>query len=171
MANQTVSKVSTLGSFKESARKVIVQNIRYSDRGNGGTYADNDTATLTIPVLAGEIVEAVGVKLITAFDDSGAGDELAVEVGDGDDANGFVTTADLHTDQTEITYVYNTGIYFIGEAGTTDPVNATNGKLYLEDDTIDILITPNLATGTDYNLGELTAGEFEVKVYITSLNS
>ena len=161
MANVTVSKVAIPNCINASAETVIVQNIRYSDIVNGGTYADNDTATFTIPIGVGQAVVGVGVKLITAFTDSGSGDELAVEVGDGTDPNGFITTADLHTSQTEITYVYNTGAY----------IDTETSKLYLVADTIDILLTPNLATGTDYSLDELTAGEFEVKVFLRDLNS
>jgi len=171
MANQAVTKGVSPATINESTALVYTQRIRYSDIVNGATYADNDTATFTIPVKAGQAVELVGVKLVTAFNDSGAGDELNVEVGDGSDPDGFISTAALHTDQTEISYVANTGAYFVAEAGTTDPSNATNHKLYTADDTIDILVTPNVSTGTDYSLDELTAGEFEVKVFIRDLNS
>ena len=161
MANVAVTKVAIPNGLNGSTETVIVQNIRYQDIINGGTFADNDTATFTVPVGAGQAVVGVGVKLITAFTDSGSGDELAVEVGDGSDANGFITTADLHASQTEISYVYNTGAY----------IDTETSKLYLVADTLDILLTPNLATGTDYSLSELTAGEFEVKVFLRDLNS
>lgn len=167
MANVDVTtNPGVISCINESVYKKLVRKITYTDIVNGGTYADNDTATFTLPIAAGDIVEYVVVRLITAFNDSGGGDELNVEVGDGTDPDGFVTTAALHTDQTEISWVYNTGAYYVGEAGTTDPVNVTNGKLYTTADTLDILITPNVSTGTDYNLGELTAGEFEVYAFI-----
>lgn len=129
----------------------------------GSSLADNATTTFTIPVKAGQVVDTVGVKLITAFDDSGSGDELDVSVGDGSDADGYITNADIHTDQTEITYVANTGAYVVGGSGA-------RGKLYTADDTIDIVFTPNVSTGTDYSLSELTAGELEVKVFYKDLN-
>jgi hypothetical protein len=155
MANQTVSKVARLKSINESALKVEELVINYYDLLNGATFADNDTETLTIPVSAGEIVTDVKVSLNTAFDDSGAGDELNIEVGDGSDADGYITSAQLHADATEISYVANTGAYIDNE----------NGKLYTADDTIDVLLTPNVSTGTDYNLDELTAGKVTVTVY------
>jgi len=170
MANITSTRSSNPGSVQAGSHIRRSMSIGWNDIVALSSVADNDTATFTIPVNAGEAVETVSVKLITAFDDSGSGDELDVEVGDGSDANGFVTAASLHTDQTEITYVSNTGLYFIGEAGTTDPVNATNHKLYTTNDTIDILVTPNISTGTDYNLNELTAGEFKVVVTMVNFN-
>ena len=170
MANVTSSQQSDPGSINEGASIRREATIDWSDIVAAGTFADNDTATFTIPLFAGEAVEAVAVKLITAFDDSGGGDELNVEVGDGSDADGFITTAALHTDQTEISYVANTGAYFVAEAGTTDPSNATNHKLYTSNDTIDILITPNVSTGTDYALSELTAGRFKVIAYVRDFN-
>ena len=158
MANVAVSKTAIPNCTHASVDEVIVQNIRYSDIVNGGTFADNDTATMTIPVSAGDTVVAASVKLITAFDDSGAGDELNIEVGDGADADGYIASAQLHADATEISTVYGTGDLLDGTTSAW--------KHYTADDTIDILLTPNVSTGTDYNLGELTAGEVEVKVVI-----
>jgi hypothetical protein len=171
MANVTATKAASAGSINEGASYKRSHDISWSDIVNAGTYSDNDTATFTIPVKAGEVVEMVGVKLITAFNDSGSGDELNVEVGDGSDANGYITTAALHTDQTEIDYVFNTGAYFQGTDSATETTsNVINGKSYASDDTLDILITPNVSTGTDYALSELTAGKFKVTVYYRDLN-
>jgi hypothetical protein len=163
MANVTVTKAADLESINESVFVKRSIKIGYQDIVNGGTYADNDTATFTIPVLAGEFIEGVGVKLVTAFDDSGAGDELNVEVGDGADPNGYITSAQIHVDATEISSVANTGALVVGGSGA-------RGKLYTANDTVDILLTPNVSTGTDYNLGELTTGEFIVTVYAKSFN-
>jgi len=164
MANVTVTtKPATLESINESVFVKRSLSVRWQDIVNGGTYADNDTATFTIPVLAGERVSSVGVKLITAFDDSGSGDELNVEVGDGADPNGYITSAALHTDQTEISTVANTGALVVGGSGA-------RGKLYTADDTVDVLFTPNVSTGTDYSLDELTAGEVLITVYAESYN-
>lgn len=137
---------------------------------NSGTYADSAAATFTIPVFAGEAVTAIGVKLIEAFDDSGTGSALNVEVGDGSDANGYITSAPIHVDQTEISVISTdnatySGAYF--NDGTTD--NTINGKLYTSDDTIDVIITP-AATGNAYSLNELTAGELLVTVFLKSYN-
>lgn len=127
---------------------------------NAGTLADDATKTFTYAIPAGSLVTKCSAKLVTAFDDSGSGDELNVEVGDGDDPNGYLTSAALHTDQTEITYVANTGALLDNE----------NGKVYTAADTIDILFTPDVSTGTDYSLNELTAGEIKFKFEICDLN-
>ena len=127
---------------------------------NAGTLADDATKTFTYAIPAGSLVTKCSAKLVTAFDDSGSGDELNVEVGDGADPNGYLTSAALHTDQTEITYVANTGALLDNE----------NGKVYTAADTIDILFTPDVSTGTDYSLNELTAGEIKFKFEICDLN-
>lgn len=158
MANLTSTKQGTPGSINEGASFKREAVIDWSDIVSIGTFADNDTATFTIPVKAGEEIIRAGVKLVTAFDDSGSGDELNVEVGDGSDANGYITSAALHTDQSEISWVSDTGAYIVGGSGA-------RGKLYTADDTVDILITPNVSTGTDYSLNELTQGKFVVTVY------
>jgi hypothetical protein len=158
MANVTSTKQAATLTANEAGliKKEIV--IDWEDINDAGTYADNDTATFTIDVKAGQMIKDVAVKLVTAFDDSGAGDELNVEVG-ATDVDGYIATAALHTDQTEISYVANTGALLDNE----------NGVVVTADDTIDILITPNVSTGTDYSLNELTAGEFVVKAWILDL--
>lgn len=165
MANITSSKTVVGNSIAVNAGDIISRKlvISYSDIVNAGTFADNDTVTFQIPVKAGEVVDNVGVKLVTAFDDSGSGDELNVEVGDGADPNGYITSAQLHVDATEISYVANTGALSIGGSGA-------RGKLYTADDTVDILITPNVSTGTDYSLDELTQGELVVTVQSRDIN-
>ena len=127
---------------------------------NAGTLADDATKTFTYVIPAGSLVTKASAKLVTAFDDSGGGDELNVEVGDGDDPNGYITSANLHTDQTEITYVANNGALLDNE----------NGKVYTAADTIDIKFSPDVSTGTDYSLNELTAGEIKFKFEICDLN-
>jgi len=127
---------------------------------NAGTLADDATKTFTYVIPAGSLVTKASAKLVTAFNDSGGGDELNVEVGDGDDPNGYITSANLHTDQTTITYVANNGALLDNE----------NGKVYTAADTIDIKFTPDVSTGTDYSLNELTAGEVKFKFEICDLN-
>ena len=136
--------------------------INYEDfsTANAGTLADNATKTFTYTLPAGSQVRNVAARLVTAFDDSGGGDELDVTVGDGSSANGFLTSADIHTDQGgKISYVANTGAYLDNE----------NGKVYTAADTVDILFTPNVSTGTDYSLNELTAGEIVFKFEIVAI--
>ena len=132
--------------------------VKYSDFAD--TTTDNATKTFTYAIPAGSIVTCAAANLRTAFDDSGAGDELTVTVGDGTDPDGFLAAAALHTDQTEISFVGNTGAYLDNE----------NGKVYAAADTIDILFTPNISTGTDYALSELTAGEIVFKFGIVAID-
>ena len=126
---------------------------------NAGTLADDATLAFTYTVPVGSQVRNVAAHLVTAFTDSGSGDQLNVVVGDGGDADGYLTTALLHTTETEITYVANTGAYLDNE----------NGKVYTTADTIDILFTPNAATGDPYSLNELTAGEIVFKFDIAQI--
>lgn len=127
---------------------------------NAGTLADNATKTFTYDVPAGAHVRNVGFYLATAFDDSGAGDELNITIGDGADADGYIASTQIHVDATEVTYAANSGALLDNE----------NGKVYTAADTIDILFTPNVSTGTDYSLNELTQGKIIVKMDIARLN-
>lgn len=169
MANVTASKTHVGNSIAVNAGDVRVRTltVRAVDIVNAGTYATDDTATFQIPVLSGEVVTDVSAKLITAFD--GSGDQLNLTAGDGTDPDGFLEAAALHTTQSEITApVWNTGDYFLGEAGTTDPENVTNGKLYSSDDTIDFLFDGTAGAAID--LDDLTAGEVLLKVFYKDLN-
>lgn len=123
-----------------------------------GTLADRATKTFTYAVPAGTIVADVSAYLITAFDDSGGGDELNIIVGDSTDDDGYLTSAAVHVDQSEISYVYNTGALLDNE----------NGKIYTSASTIDIKFTPDITTGTPYSLNELTAGQIKFKFRLLS---
>jgi hypothetical protein len=127
---------------------------------NAGTLADRATKTFTYVIPAGSLVTKCSAHLVTAFDDSGSGDDLTITVGDGDDADGYLTAADIHTDATEITYVANTGALLDNE----------NGKVYTAADTIDILFSPDTDNDAPYSLNELTAGEIKLKFEICDLN-
>ena len=127
---------------------------------NAGTLADRATKTFTYKIPAGSLVTKCSAYLVTAFDDSGSGDDLTITVGDGDDADGYLTAADIHVDATEITYVANTGALLDNE----------NGKVYTSEDTIDILFSPDTDNDAPYSLNELTAGEIKLKFEICDLN-
>ncbi len=127
---------------------------------NAGTLADRATKTFTYVIPAGSLVTKCSAHLVTAFNDSGSGDDLTITVGDGDDADGYLTAADIHTDATEITYVANTGALLDNE----------NGKVYTAADTIDILFSPDTDNDAPYSLNELTAGEIKLKFEICDLN-
>ena len=127
---------------------------------NAGTLADRATKTFTYTIPAGSLVTKCSAKLITAFNDSGSGDDLTITVGDGDDADGYLTDAGINADATEISYVANTGALLDNE----------NGKVYTAADTIDILFSPDTDNDAPYSLNELTAGEIKLKFEICDLN-
>ena len=122
--------------------------------------ADTTAQTLTVPVTAGQLVTHVSYKLVTAFNDSGGGDELDVEVGDGADPNGYMADSecDIHTDQTPASFGHGNGA-----------LTAAGGKVYTAADTIDFIFKPDRATGTAYNLAELNAGEIHFYLRVLDL--
>jgi len=154
MANIDAIVQSTPGSINEGALQKREYTFRFQDIIDAGTYADDDTYTAQIPVFAGEKVVNVGANLVTAFDDSGSGSTLTLVAGDGADADGYLTSAELHVDGTEISTVADTGAFVVGGSGA-------RGKLYTSDDTIDIVLT-----SSSYNFGELTQGEAVVTAYV-----
>ena len=116
---------------------------------NIGVIADSTAVTLTYTIPAGSVVHNCGAELVTAFKDSGGGAQLNVIVGDGDDDNGYLTTAALHDSQTEISTVINTGALL-----------ATASKAYAAADTIDIKFS---ISGAAYTVNELTEGKVKFK--------
>jgi len=119
-----------------------------------GTLADSATKSFDYTIPAGAYVQKVAFKLNTAFDDSGAGSQLQIEVGDDDDADGFIEAKEIHVDSTEVIYAVQDGAYF--NDGTTD--NTVNGKLYsAAGKEFKLLFTPDVG-GTAYSLNELTQG-------------
>lgn len=123
-----------------------------------GTLADSVTKSFDYVIPAGAIVQKVAFKLNTAFDDSGAGSQLTITIGDDDTAAGYIGAAQIHVDSTEVTYAYNDGTYFTvgGDA------NTANGKLYTTaGKEFKLLFTP-ASGGTAYSLNELTQGSITV---------
>ena len=121
---------------------------------NAGTLADSATKSFDYTIPAGAYVQKVAFKLNTAFDDSGAGSQLQIEVGDDDDPDGYITAKEIHVDSTEIIYAVQDGAYF--NDGTTS--NTVNGKLYsAAGKEFKMLFTPDVG-GTAYSLNELTQG-------------
>tara|TARA_Y100001938_G_scaffold138542_1_gene204222 strand:- start:419 stop:889 length:471 start_codon:yes stop_codon:yes gene_type:complete len=123
--------------------------------------SDRTGQTLTVPVSAGQIVTHVSYKLVTAFNDSGGGDELDVEVGDGADPDGYLdnTQGDIHTDQTPASYGHGLG-----------DLVAAGGKVYTGADTLDFTFFPDRANNTPYNLAELNAGEIHFYLRILDMS-
>lgn len=150
--------------FTENAHQSGYTDYYEVDFNDLTNTTDDASQTFTYAVKAGQEVRNVAVKLITAFDDSGGGDELDITIGS-TDVDGYITAASspIHTDQTEITYIQDTGAYVIGGSGA-------RGFLYTADDTIDIVFTPNRATGQSYSLSECTAGKVRILFNIADTN-
>jgi hypothetical protein len=130
-----------------------------------GTLADSATKSFDYIIPAGAIVQKVAFKLNEAFDDSGAGSQLTITIGDDDTAAGYIGAAQIHVDSTEVTYAYNDGSYFTvgGDA------NTVNGKLYTAaGKEFKLLFTP-AGGGTAYSLNELTQGNITVFIEMAQL--
>jgi|TARA_R100001530_G_scaffold19987_1_gene16770 hypothetical protein len=126
---------------------------------HGDFTAEATTQTFTLAIPAGGIVRSVGYYLETAFD-GGSTSALAIDIGDGSDADGFLDNIETHVDATEVTYSNGVGAYIDGGTGTEQ-----QGKLYTTADTIDILFT---ASGA--NVSELDTGKITVFVDMKRLN-
>ena len=121
---------------------------------NAGTLLNSATKSFDYAIPAGAYVQKVAYKLNTAFDDSGSGSQLQIEVGDDDDPNGYIEAKEIHVDSAEVTYAVQDGAYF--NDGTTN--NTVNGKLYsAAGKEFKMLFTPDVG-GTAYSLNELTQG-------------
>jgi hypothetical protein len=119
-----------------------------------------------IGIPANSIVESVGYRLVTAFNDPAGvgGSSLTVQLGDTGDADGYVTAKELHLDGTEVFIGANDGAYFTGtDSGTHTTANVIKGKTYTSADTIEALFTP-----TSFKLDEETAGEIVIFARIVS---
>ena len=110
--------------------------------GGDGNVASGDTLQL-LNVPKGVLVERVAIEMDTV-----EGGTLTVDVGDGDDADGFLDGSNLNAAATKITEL------LLVEADPNTIFGYTNGKLYLVADTIDMLFN-NAAD----------AAIFTVKVY------
>jgi hypothetical protein len=71
-----------------------------------------------------------------------------------------LTIAQLHTDDTEISYVANTGAL----------VDNENGTVFTAAGSIAVTFSPNTTTGQSYALSELTAGEIVFRFAIIDLD-
>ena len=173
MANTDVTskKVTSIASNTEVGRgytrQVSLTFQDFLDNEPSGS-SDNDTQTyelFSLPV--GSILKGVYYHLRTAFDDSGGGSQLQLEIGDTADPNGIMTAKEIHVDSSEVVAAAGIdGVFFTvgGDAGTL------NGVAYTTANTVEALFTPDVG-GTAYKLSELTQGEivFVADIVYTNL--
>tara|TARA_R110002012_G_scaffold50551_3_gene130707 strand:+ start:5258 stop:5788 length:531 start_codon:yes stop_codon:yes gene_type:complete len=173
MANTDVTskKVSTIASNNEVGRgytrQVSLTFQDFLDNEPSGS-SDNDTQTyelFTLPV--GCILKGVHYHLRTAFDDSGGGSQLQLEIGDTSDPNGILIAKEVHVDSSEVVAAAGIdGAFFT----VGSDVGTLNAKAYTAANTVEALFTPG-AGGSAYKLSELTQGEivFVADIIYTNL--
>jgi hypothetical protein len=118
--------------------------LDYTDFLGVTSASDNDTVTVSaFNIPAYSVVETVGYRLVTAFDDSGGGTSGTLLLGDEDDPDGFLTSSVIHVDGTEVFIGFNTGAYFTGtDSGTHTTANTIKGKTYTAAKTVKAVFTP-----------------------------
>jgi len=97
------------------------------------TATSNTTQTLTVSVLAKQGIELVAAVLEETFQDAGvsANNSLLITVGDGTDADMYLTSTQLCEDGTEVYLKFGTG----------------TRTVYTADDTLDLAIAPHASYG------------------------
>ena len=105
------------------------------------TEADTNTTKKVLEIPAKTFVRSVQIVVTEAF----AGGTPSLDVGDGDDPDGWIDTADI----TETTI----GSYRGTEANTAN--EADLGKYYAAADTIDVVVSASLTDGTAYVIAEV----------------
>lgn len=103
------------------------------------TEADTNTTVQAIEIPAKTFVPPYGVSVYVA--EAFAGGTPSLDVGDGDDVDGWVDTLDI----TETTVAAYSG------SETNSPI-AVKGKYYATADTIDVVVSASLSGGTAYVL-------------------
>lgn len=114
------------------------------------TTADTDQ-TLTVAVADGDLVAVVAAKLVTPFEDASDADldDTQVTVGDGGDADRFLTATQVNANGTEIDY----------------KEGAVSGYAYNAADTVDILVE----SMSGKSLSNIDTGELKLYVKRVSL--
>jgi len=142
--------------------------LDYADFLGVTSASDGDTVTVSaFNITANSVVESVGFRLVTAFDDSGGGTTGTLLLGDDDDPDGFVTSAVIHADGTEVFIGFNTGAYFIGtDSGPDTTANVVKGKTYTAAKTLKAVFTPS-----SFKMEEATSGKIIIlaRILDTSL--
>ena len=135
MADVTMTPAAGASNYPDYDRPVaIYEKIRRIDMAEafakkGSNLAATDVIK-AVTVKAGEMVIGCSAKIITACSAA-----MTATIGDGDDADGYVTSVSLNG--TAGTVTSTTGALL--QSGTT-PFAITQGKVYSAEDTIDLVL-------------------------------
>lgn len=154
MANTDVARYAPQVTNNEVGRCwTHVKEITYADFQGVTSASDGDTVTFQLfRIPTNSIVESVGYRLVTAFNDDVGGTNLTVALGDTGDPNGFVVENEVHADGTELFIGANDGAYL--NDGTT--ANTVNGKEYnTTANVIEAIFTPTGMKCEELNAGKI----------------
>lgn len=151
-AAPTVRPVTIQQSAKMGATHVV--EIDYADFTETSTNTAESFGS-SFPVVAKMGVECVGAQLITAFTTGNTNftTSVAVTVGDGTDADLYLTSTELASDGTEVWWKYGRSVWNSGSA--TNVTLSYGQKVYTGTDNIDFTFTPN----AEEALSACTAGK------------
>ena len=156
MANVNMTPAAGASNYPDLEKPVaFYEKIRRIDMADayakkGANLAASDVIQ-AITVKAGEMVCSVSAKIITACSAA-----MTATIGDGDDADGYVSSVSLNGTAGTVTFTPGALI----QSGST-PFAITQGKVYSADDTIDLVLG-----GTAANDGVV-----EVRVLCRNLNA
>lgn len=116
------------------------------------TTADTDQTIAAKNAVAGQMVEVIGGKLVTAFKDASdaALNSTVVSVGDGADPNHYLASWQVNENGTEASYFLGTGVRGI----------------YTAADTIDVLVESMVGK----SLSNIDTGELVLYLAVTDLS-
>jgi hypothetical protein len=130
-------------------RQIVLTSADLVANDPGSSDGDTQTYELfSLPV--GSYLRGVYYYLRTAFDDSGGGASLTIQLGDTADADGILLAKQIHLDGTEVYAAIPDGAFFTVDGD----VSTKNEVVYTTANVVEVLFTP-----TGYQLAELTAGE------------
>mgnify|MGYP003140504798 CR=1 FL=1 len=158
----TSKKASTIPANNEIGRGYTRQvSITFQDFLDNEPAGSNDNDTQTYELFdlpVGSYLRGVYFFLRTAFDDSGGGSALGMEIGDTTDPNGILVSKEIHVDGSEIIAGTQDGVFFNTTGTNNANTDVLNAKVYTTANTVEALFTPG-GSGSAYKLSELTQGE------------
>jgi len=112
---QTIRALPLTAKAEHGATHAVV--IDYNDF---TTTTTNTAETLTVNVSAKQAVQVMGMTLDAAFDTSTTGftNSLAMTIGDGTDADLYLTSTELASDGSEVWFKFGRSIYESGDTTT-----------------------------------------------------